>query len=194
MFVLPDQRYDVVLLDPPWSYHGQQDKWGAAAKFYTTMSDDELVKLPVGDLVFRHSVVFCWATSPRLDFAVDCLRAWGLHYRGVAFVWVKTTRAGIPIKAQGVRPSIVKPTCEFVLAASPSAKGRPMPLSSESVVNTVLAPVGAHSEKPEAVQDRIEQLYPDASRLEMFARRRRPGWDCWGDEAPAGEEIKTGEI
>jgi hypothetical protein len=38
---LPDQQYDVLLLDPPWSYHGQQDKWGAAAKFYDLMTDDE---------------------------------------------------------------------------------------------------------------------------------------------------------
>ena len=26
--------YDVVLADPPWSYYGAPDKWGAAAKFY----------------------------------------------------------------------------------------------------------------------------------------------------------------
>lgn len=47
-----------------------------------------------------------------------------------------------------------------------------------------------HSKKPEAVQDRIELLWPDATpRLELFARRRRPeglhgGWAAWGNEAP----------
>lgn len=184
--MLPDGRYDVVLLDPPWSYYGQQDKWGAAAKFYPTMTDDELLEFPVRDLLFGHSVVFMWATSPRLDFAVECLRSWGLHYRGVAFVWVKTTKAGAPLKAQGVRPSIVKPTCEFVLAASLTSKGRPMRLGSESVVNTVLAPVAEHSRKPDAVHERIEALYPEASRLELFARRERAGWDCWGNEVLSG--------
>lgn len=179
---LPNRKYDVVLLDPPWSYYGQQDKWGAAAKFYQTMTDVELLKFPITNLLYRHSVVFMWATSPRLDFALTCLREWGLTYRGIAFVWVKTRQDGTPIKAQGVRPSIVKPTCEYVIAASQTAKGRPMKLGSESVVNTVLEPVREHSRKPDAVQQRIEMLYPNAERIELFARYKRNGWDSWGDE------------
>lgn len=182
----PNRKYDVVLLDPPWSYYGQQDKWGAAAKFYSTMTDDELKALPVVDLLHKHSVAFMWATSPRLDFALRCFDSWGVHYRGVAFVWVKTKKSGEPLKAQGVRPSIVKPTCEFVLAGSLTARGRPMPLASESVVNTVFAPVREHSRKPDEVHDRIEMLYPEASKLEMFARSYRDGWDCWGNQLEEG--------
>lgn len=31
----------------------------------------------------------------------------------------------------------------------------------------------------------VERLWPDATpRLELFARRRRPGWSSWGNEAP----------
>ena len=41
-----------------------------------------------------------------------------------------------------------------------------------------------HSRKPDEVQERIEAMYPNATKLEMFARRRREGWDAWGDEAP----------
>jgi N6-adenosine-specific RNA methylase IME4 len=176
------RKYDVILVDPPWSYHGQQAKWGAAAKFYETMSDADLARLPVGTLAKQASVLFCWATSPRLDAAVDLVRQWGFHYRGVAFVWVKTTKAGVPIGARGVRPSIVKPTTEFVLAGSMTSKGRPMPLSDESVPQVVLAPIAEHSRKPEAVCERIERLYPNASRIELFARRERAGWDVWGNE------------
>lgn len=54
------------------------------------------------------------------------------------------------------------------------------------VRQVVMAPRGVHSEKPEEVQARIEQLWPDATpRLELFARRRREGWKAWGNEAPA---------
>lgn len=175
-------QFDVVLTDPPWSYHGQQDKWGAAAKFYPTMSDEELVSLPVGGLLSPKSVLFMWATGPRLDFAVDLIRAWGLHYRGVSWVWVKTKKDGTPVGAQGVRPSVVKPTCEYVLAASPAAKGRPLPLADESIPNTVLAPKMEHSRKPDIVHQYIERMYPNASKLEMFARRPREGWRVWGNE------------
>jgi len=110
---------------------------------------------------------------------------WGLRYRGVAFVWVKTKRSDplMPIGAQGVRPSIVKPTTELVLVASKVATGRcALPLADESVCQVMLAPKSAHSEKPGVVQDRIEALYPAASKIELFVRRQRPGWDAWGDE------------
>lgn len=177
-----NKTYDVILADPPWSYHGQQAKWGAAAKFYSTMSDEELMAMKVRAMLNPRGVLFCWATAPRLDFAIRLVGEWGLCYRGVAFVWVKTTKAGVPIGARGVRPSIVKPTTEFVIAASRVEKGRPMPLADESVAQVVLAPVAEHSRKPDEVNARIERLYPDARRLELFARRERAGWDVWGNE------------
>lgn len=179
---LPNKQYDVVLLDPPWSYYGAQDKMGAAAKFYPTMTDVELLNLDVPSLLHSKSVVFMWATAPRLDFAIDLLREWGLVYRGVAFTWVKTKKDGTPIGAQGVRPSFVKPTAEFVLVASRVAKGRPLPISDESVRHVVLEPKREHSRKPDQVHRSIESLYPDATKLEMFARRRVDGWDVWGNE------------
>lgn len=182
---LPDKKYDVVYADPPWFYYGSQIKWGAAAKFYNTASDADLLSFPMSELLSERGVLFLWATWPRADFAVDCIRAWGLTYRGGAFVWVKTKKDGkTPIGAQGVRASCVKPTTEPVLWASRVKKGRPMRLSDEGVPHVVMAPRAGHSEKPHEVRRRIERLYPDASKLELFARHSAPGWDSWGDEAP----------
>lgn len=180
---LPDKKYDVILMDPPWSYYGQQDKMGAAAKFYPTMSDDDLKDMDIRSILNPKSVVFMWATSPRLDFAIDLLRHWDLNYRGVAFTWVKTKKDGLtPIGAQGVRPSVVKPTTEFVIVASPVLKGRPLPVADEGVRHVVLAAKMEHSRKPDEIHRRIERLYPDAAKLEMFARRPMGGWDIWGNE------------
>ncbi|USN14194.1 DNA methylase [Brevundimonas phage vB_BpoS-Kabachok] len=184
MIALPQGTFDVVLADPPWEYHGQQDKMGAAANHYPTMPDADLLAFPMRQLLSDNGVLFMWVTAPRLDFAIDCLRAWKLHYRGVAFVWIKTKMDGTPIGAQGVRPSIVKPLTEYVLAASPVAKGRPMKLASEKVVQTVFAPRAEHSRKPDDVHERIEALYPEATKIELFARRARPGWALWGNQAP----------
>jgi N6-adenosine-specific RNA methylase IME4 len=39
-----------------------------------------------------------------------------------------------------------------------------------------------HSRKPDEIHRRIERLYPDAAKLEMFARRPMDGWDVWGNE------------
>lgn len=182
MTSLPKRKFDIIVADPPWSYYGQQDKWGAAAKFYPTMSDEEIFSLPMRKLLTEDGILFLWATSPKLDLAMKALRKWHLHFRGVAFVWVKTKKDGQPIGAQGVRPSITKPTTEFVLAASPVREGRPRKLHDESIRQVVLAPKQQHSQKPEEVQERIELMYPDASKLEMFARRKRKGWKAWGNE------------
>ncbi|MEW6495383.1 MAG: MT-A70 family methyltransferase [Cyanobacteriota bacterium] len=172
--------FDVILTDPPWFYYGDQTKMGAAGKEYSLMSDEDLLQ-------FRYplnnpGVLFMWATGPRLDFAIKCMEAQNLFYRGVAFVWIKTTKDGKPIGAQGVRPSIVKPITEFVLVASTKKFGRPLPIQSEGVVQTIFAPKQKHSQKPEEVQNRIEHLYPTQSKAEFFARRHRAGWTCFGDE------------
>ena len=86
------------------------------------------------------------------------------------------------MKAAGIRPSIVKPLTELVLGFSTERTGRPLPLASESVVQTVFAPRREHSRKPAEVAKRIEMLYPNASKLEMFARETREGWESWGNE------------
>jgi N6-adenosine-specific RNA methylase IME4 len=174
------KEYDVIVTDPPWAYYGAADKMGAAGKEYGLMTDEDLLGLSYP--LSKRGVLFMWATCPRLDFALQCIKAQGLHFRGVAFVWVKTSMAGKPLGAIGVRPSIVKPTTEIVLAASYARKGRPLPLSSESIQQTIFAPRGRHSQKPEEMQDRIEQMYPDLPRAEFFARRHRDGWDCFGGE------------
>jgi N6-adenosine-specific RNA methylase IME4 len=39
-----------------------------------------------------------------------------------------------------------------------------------------------HSAKPEDLQDSLETMFPKARKLELFARRLRPGWTCLGNE------------
>jgi N6-adenosine-specific RNA methylase IME4 len=42
-----------------------------------------------------------------------------------------------------------------------------------------------HSRKPDEAADALERLFGPVSRIELFARRRRPGWEAWGNELPA---------
>lgn len=39
-----------------------------------------------------------------------------------------------------------------------------------------------HSAKPEHLQDSLEIMFPKTRKLELFARRLRPGWTCLGNE------------
>lgn len=179
--------YDVVYADPPWLYYGDPNKDQAAGKHYACMSPEQIRSLPVAGLLAKPAVVLIWATSAKMKEAVDLFPAWGAHYRGVFQVWVKTTNAGNIIHGQGVRPSFIKPTAEFLLIGATTPKGRPLPLASEKMPNVVLAPRpgGIHSRKPESFRQTIVDLFGEKRRLEMFAREAHTGWDIFGSEAPS---------
>ena len=38
------------------------------------------------------------------------------------------------------------------------------------------------SEVRENFNEMIDNMFPNATKLEMFARQTREGWDCWGNE------------
>jgi N6-adenosine-specific RNA methylase IME4 len=179
---LPNRRYDIVYLDPPWHYYGSAVKDAAAGKHYPLMTVDELASIDIHSILNKKAAVFMWATCPRLDFAMKLVEAWGLTYRGVAYVWVKTNRRGQIISGQGVQPTFTKPTTEFVLAATTVATGRPFPIHDLAQAQVVLHPRGAHSEKPAVFRRHIERLCGDRPRIELFARSHDEGWDAWGAE------------
>jgi N6-adenosine-specific RNA methylase IME4 len=176
--------YDVVLADPPWPMWGDPNKDAAAGKHYSLMTTDQIHDMPVRGLFREKGALFLWATCPRLNLAFDAIRAWGLHYRGVAFIWTKTRRDGAVIGAQGIPPTGTKPTAELCLLATTNARGRPFPLLDAAVRQDVFAPRGRHSEKPDEIRKRIVRLYGDRPRVELFARAATDGWDRWGLEAP----------
>ena len=181
----PNRRYSVIYADPPWHYYGDPNKDQAAAKHYDLMSNADISALPVRSITAPDAALFLWATMPRLPEAIEVMRAWGFHYRGAAYVWVKTARDGHVISGQGVRPTFTKPTTELVLVGSTCRRGRPLPLLTEAQGQVILAPRARHSEKPAIFGQRIVELVGDVPRIELFARRRVAGWDAWGNEIEA---------
>jgi N6-adenosine-specific RNA methylase IME4 len=178
----PDREYDIVYADPPWFYYGSQIKDAAAAKHYPLMTQEELAALPLRSIMSKRAALFLWATGPRLNFAIDLIARWGLHYRGIAYVWVKTNRQGKIIRGQGVPPTFTKPTTELVLAATTMPAGRPFPLHDLRQGQVVLEPRAEHSRKPAVFRSLIAQLCGDRTRIELFAREVSADWDCWGPE------------
>ena len=184
-------KYEIILADPPWLYYGDPNKNAAAGKHYKCMSIDDLTQphrwLNGGsfyELAARPSVIFMWATGPMLQTAINVMTHcnWGFHYRGIAYVWVKTRKDGGIISGQGVRPSFTKPTTELLLVGSTNSKGRAFPILNEAQPQVVLHPRLAHSEKPPLFRDMIVDLLGDRPRIELFARQRVDGWDAIGDE------------
>ena len=187
---LPVGPFDLCFADPPWLYEGSATKDQAAGKHYQCHSLDVLATLDPLAVMSRPNVLLMWVTCPKLEEGIALLKRWGFHFRGVTFVWVKTNKAGKPIHGQGVRPSITKPTTEFVIAGSTHRTGRPMPLANESCPQVVLAPrpdpppgfKSNHSAKPAIFYELVDGLYPGRRKLELFARTAREGWTGYGDQ------------
>ena len=183
MIPFPKKKYEIIYADPPWSYNdalGGNAKMGAMP--YDTMTQDEINALPLKEITAKDCILFMWATMPKLQEALDTIRAWGFKYKTCAFCWVKQNP-----KRGGVFAGLgrwVQGNAELCLLAT---KGHPHRIS-KSVRQIVEAPRGRHSEKPAEVRDRIVQLMGDLPRIELFARQAADGWDCWGNEAPQNTE------
>jgi N6-adenosine-specific RNA methylase IME4 len=176
--------YQIIYADPPWKYYGDPNKDQAAGKHYDCMTVDEICDLPVKDIIHSKAVCLMWATSTKMPESLRVMESWGFHFRGVHQVWVKTTKDGKIIHGQGVRPSFVKPTVEYLLIGATTKKGRTLPILTESMPNVVLAgrPGNKHSKKPDKFRDSIVDLFGDVKRIELFARNTAQGWDSWGNE------------
>lgn len=46
-----------------------------------------------------------------------------------------------------------------------------------------------HSKKPDEIRNRIVELCGDLPRIELFAREKSEGWDCFGNEID-GRDIR----
>lgn len=53
---------------------------------------------------------------------------------------------------------------------------------SKKVSQVIMSIRREHSRKPDEVRDKIIELVGDLPRIELFARQKFDGWDCWGNE------------
>lgn len=172
--------YSIIYADPAWHYnsrcqHSKTRFGGGAVSQYPLMSDEDLLALPVGKIAADDAVLFMWATGPRLDFAIDVIRAWKFEFKTVGFTWMKLNKRG-----KGLffgTGFYAKSNAEFCLLA---ARGETLTPATNKVSSAILEPVGRHSAKPRVARERIEMMYPRGRKIELFARQRVDGWDAIG--------------
>jgi site-specific DNA-methyltransferase (adenine-specific) len=178
------KKYKVIYADPPWHYGSKSavnNSTGSNHKplsdHYNTMSLAELKSLPISKMTEKDAACFMWVTDSHLDEAIELFKAWGFKYKTVAFNWVKTTSKGNYCK--NVAPWTMK-SSEICLLGTKGAMTKYKQVNN--IESLVIAERTKHSRKPEEVRRRIELLFGDTSRLEMFAREKTKGWDVFGNE------------
>lgn len=166
------RRYKTILADPPWDIN-QSGNYGAS-NHYDLMTLDQIKAMPIQDLAEENSHCWLWVTNGTLRYGYDVLEAWGFAPRSV-FTWIKL-RMGLGVYLRNCTEHILFGT-----------RGK-APVLCKNQINYGIFPNQDHSHKPEEVHKIIERVSPP-DYLELFARRRQPGWDVWGNEVPGGSDL-----
>ena len=188
---LPEKKYEIIYLDPPWYYHSlrykltKEDKEKykkfytlSASTHYSCIKTCNLAKLDVPNLAAEDCLLFMWATNPHIQEAILLGYAWGFQYVTVGFVWnKKTPLCGFYTMSQ----------CELCLIFK---KGKiPKPRGITNARQYIEEKRNDHSAKPEEARKRIDLMFPEQKKIELFARKKVEGWDCWGKDVEP-EEVK----
>lgn len=189
---LPQQHYAAILADPPWQFKSytalQSQNWESrrdVEKHYQVMGSKEIGNMPVRNFAAPDCHLFLWVSSPNLISGLRVMRRWGFKYSAVAFAWVKLSRRHsqhslLALRDDNLHVGLGLTTRHNVELCLLGRRGNARRLAKD-VREVILAPVREHSRKPDEVYQRIER-YCAGPYLELFARQRRPNWDCWGNE------------
>jgi N6-adenosine-specific RNA methylase IME4 len=168
-------KYRTVVADPPWRYPGPgghlrtsaahrpgrtaKNLLGASSTArYGDMSLEELARLRIPTEDDAH--LYLWTTNTFMVEAHDLARAWGFEPKTI-LTWVKT-KLGLGTYFRNSTEHVV-----FAVRGS-------LPTNARDIRTSFGASSGAHSAKPDAFYDLVEQASPGPY-LELFARRARSG-------------------
>jgi N6-adenosine-specific RNA methylase IME4 len=174
--------YSIILADPPWDYGMAHDR--AASRMiphehYPVMSVDAMrSQLDVESIAAKDSMLFMWCPAPLLSSGLELMQGWGFKYLS-NWVWHKTGK----LNCGGGTATMHH---ELLLVGT---RGRGVIIADTMAraPSVFTADVTKHSAKPVVVHERLEALYPNVSRIELFSRSKRTGWTMFGNEAPDEE-------
>jgi N6-adenosine-specific RNA methylase IME4 len=139
------------------------------------MTIDELCKLPVEAHALEDSTLFMWVTAPFLLLEPgprEVVKAWGFDYKE-HWIWDKVL---------GMPGSYSHVTHELLLICT---RGRGTPDNKVDLPKSVftIRRGDEHSAKPEEFRQRIVKHWTQGPYLELFGRKRVPGWSVFGNDA-----------
>jgi N6-adenosine-specific RNA methylase IME4 len=168
----PAGQYRTIVIDPPWEYPAGDLRGGAP---YASMTLEKIRALPVGSLAADAAHLWLWITNRHVFDGKALVESWGFRYVDLV-TWCKVNRDGSP--AQGLGLHYFRTNTEQVIFA---VRGS-WPITPRDVGTWFTAPRGpdGHSSKPDEFYQLVERCSPGPY-VDLFARRRREGWQVWGN-------------
>jgi N6-adenosine-specific RNA methylase IME4 len=167
---IPTGQYRTLVVDPPWSYGNKSGRQrpGYADRSLTLeqIAAFDIPRWVPSDDGGSH--LYLWVTDAYAGEVYPIVRRWGFEPK-TWLIWVKD-RIGMGNYFRHQHEA-----CVFAVRGQLRLKR----LDASTVFT---APVTRHSEKPDAFYSLVESCSPGPY-LDIFARRRRAGWDVFGDEA-----------
>lgn len=176
-------KYTVCYADPPWKqtkggFRRTRPNQGRELDYPTLSLHD--IKEIISNI--DAPILYLWTIDKYLFEAQRMAEELGykLHDR---IIWDKTN---------GIAPAFtIRHSHEYLLWLYKSPM---LPISKEyrGKFTTVLREKATkHSKKPICAYQLIESLYPNASKIELFARYKRKGWDAWGNQIKSDIEFEN---
>lgn len=205
----------ILVADPPWQF-GDATPHKGADDHYKTLSIPEIEAFPLPPLA-DDAVFFMWRVGGGSEkdgslgeAAYAVMRAWGFTPKS-ELSWTKTQGCKVcdgqgwatdfagsrqikvwceECSGRGYKIAIgmgryVRGSHEICLIGT---RGKAQFPDDKGVRSVIQAPRGAHSAKPDRFYEIVEQLYQTGPYVELFARRRRANWHCFGDQLPPEEK------
>ena len=164
--------YSVLVADPPWPFGDKLPDDRGASSHYDIATMDQIRRFPLPEMN-PDATLFLWRVASMQYEALSVVTAWGFTLK-TELVWIKKTKYGKRWFGMGRTVRAEHETCLIAV------RGKPTTLDL-SIRSTFEAKVGEHSEKPEEFYKIVEQLRAGPY-VELFARRHREGWTCFGNE------------
>ena len=173
------KKYQIIYADPPWEVKKiiRKVRPNQVVMDYPVMKLHEIENLGIAlrPHLEDNCKLFLWATQTFLRSAFDVMSAWGFKYH-LTVTWDKQN--GMCLAGFHRRTEFLLFGYRGKLAIYPKRKAFPSIISAKS---------NRHSEKPQIFRDLIEPF--GEPRIELFARQKVEGWDCWGNEVDSDIEL-----
>jgi N6-adenosine-specific RNA methylase IME4 len=178
------KNYNLIVIDPPWPLQktgNEKDKARGKTREldYSLMTLWDIQSLPIESLAPYNKEeachLFVWTTQKYLLHALQFIETWGFSYL-LTITWDK--KNGICVGGFHFRT-------EFIVVGRRGKKE--LFKKGQSIPSYFFAKSFFHSQKPQEFYTMVEPL--GDRRLDIFARKQRPGWDVMGNEIN-GKDIR----